>query len=529
MKLDQHCWFVCLVVLFGAGHYSAAAVRLPRVFGDGMVLQRERSLPVWGWAQPGEKVTVRFAGQEASAAAGGDGAWMVRLNPLQADPRPRELTISAANTVVVKNVLVGDIWLVSGDFGAYWQVYAVADAANEVANANYPAMRLLKVEMKTSNTPLRDIQGEWLECNPKTVKGFSALAYFFGRELHHELKVPIGLIDCSYRYSYTRSWLAPEGIRMMPELQPMREKLDSWDSTTETGSKAFGATIAAVEKWLPEAERALREGTPIPPQPLVPAPITARDDNYNSIGELSVAYHGMVHPLIPFALRGMLWSQGENGGEWNSMDASLRALAGGWRKLWGQGDFPFFIEPLAQVGAPSPVPCAGDGWTGLREGQINSAAMANSGIVVTTDVSDYIADDRNRQDAGWRFALLALAKEYGRDVIYSGPVYKAQKIDGDTVTISFDHAGSGLMAGEKIGLAPAREAKDGILKHFAIAGADKKWQWADARIAGNTVVLRSDKVAAPLAVRYAWCSNPQPANLYNREGLPAVPFRTDNW
>ena len=518
---------ICLT-LFGSLSTAGAAVRLPHVFGDGMVLQREKPVPVWGWAAPGEKVIVRFAAQQQSATAAADGAWMVRLKPLKADDKPQQLTIAGANTIVFKNVLVGDVWLCSGDFGAYWEVFAALDAANEIASADYPSMRLLKVTAKTSNAPLQDIQGSWMTCSPKTVNGFSALAYFFGRTLHRELKVPIGLIDCSYRYSYTRSWMAPEGFQLIPELKEPRVRMDSWDSTTATGQQSFDAVIAQVEKWLPQAQQALRDEKPMPPQPLLPAPLTARDDNYNSIGELSVAYFGMIRPLIPFAMRGVIWSQGENGTEANDRQHYMRGLSEGWRKAWGQGDFPFYFELLPQIGAPGTAPCSGDSWVALREGQIKSLSIPNSGMAVTFDVSDYMADTRNRQDAGFRLALWALAKEHHKDIEYSGPLYRSHRVEGDSVIVSFGHSG-GLMIGEKTGLAPVREMKTGTLKHFAIAGADKQWQWAEARIVGDTVVVRSDKVLAPIAVRYAWCSNPQGANLYNRAGLPAAPFRTDDW
>lgn len=509
---------------------SNAAVRLPHIFSDGMVLQREKPVPIWGWAKPGEKVTVKFAGQAVSSTTGADGRWMLKLNPLSTSDKPRELSVTGTDTLVFKDVLVGDVWLCSGDFGVYYEVFASANAEAEIAAANYPTMRLLKVASATSNTPLSDIQGQWMTCSPTSVSNFSALAYYFGRALHRELKVPIGVIDCSYRYSYIRSWLAPEGFRMIPELKESRDRMDSWNSTTDVGQKSFGEAVSRVEQWLPLADKAFRKGTPIPQQPLMPAPITGRDEFYQTIGELSAAYHGMVHPIIPFAIRGVVWSQGENGGEAETRQAHMQGLIEGWRKQWGQGDFPVYFELLPRVDAPSATPCVGgDHWTTIREGQLKSVSIPNTGAAVTFDVSDYVSDNRNRQDAGQRLALWALAKEYHEDIVYSGPTYRSHRIEGDSVTISFDNIGGGLMAGEKNDLAPTQELKPGVLRHFAIAGEDKKWQWADARIVGDTVVLRSDKVPTPVAVRYAWCPNPQAANLYNRDGLPAAPFRTDTW
>jgi len=226
----------------------------------------------------------------------------------------------------------------------------------------------------------------------------------------------------------------------------------------------------------------------------------------------------------------VVWSMGENGGgiEWNKYDAYMRGLVEGWRQGWGQGDFPVYFELLPQIGKPG-APGTGGQWAALREKQMQCLAISNTGMAVTYDVSDYIADARNRLDASERFARLALAREYGRKLEYCGPVYREQRIDGNRVIISFDHVGQGLLAGEKDGLAPLLPAAYGELKGFAIAGADKKWYWADARIVGQTVVLQSEQVPAPVAVRYAWADNPAGSNLYNRDGLPAVPFRTDEW
>jgi len=513
-----------------------AAVRLPKQFSDGMVLQRGKPAPVWGWAAPGEEVTVRFAGQRATAVADADGAWSVRLKPPAMSRQPRELTVTGANTVVVHNVVVGDVWLCSGDFGVYWELYSCLDAEQEIAGANYPLIRLLKVEGKSSNTPLKELQpewirGEWKVCSPETVADYSALAYFFGRALHRETGVPIGLIDASYRYSTIQSWVSAWGFHAVPELELPRNRIDSWDSTTDAGREAYRATLDRVEAWLPAAEQAFRDGKPIPAQPTPPAPKPAIDVNYWSLGELSNLYNGMIAPLMPFAIRGMVWSMGENGGgiEWNKYDSYMRGLVEGWRNRWGQGDFPVYFELLPQIGKTGGAPGAGGQWAAFREMQIRCLAIPNTGMVTTFDVSDYIAEARNRRDAGERFACLALAREYGHKLEYSGPVYREHRIDGNRVIISFDHVGHGLLAGEKDGLTPLLPAKDGSLKGFAIAGEDEKWYWADARIVGQTVVLQSEQAPAPVAVRYAWADNPAGSNLYNREGLPAVPFRTDDW
>jgi sialate O-acetylesterase len=523
-------WIGALLVGLSLALPAPAEVQLPRPFGNDMVLQRDKPVPVWGRAKPDESVTVRFDKQEKTVKAGADGKWMVKLDPMPASSEPRELKVSGSNTVTCRNVLVGDVWLCSGDFGVFYEVFACLDAEKEIAGADNPLIRLIKVPFRSSNEPLEDFEADWRVCTPTVVRGSSGLAYFFARALQRELKVPVGAIDASYRYSTTRSFISPQAYRTIPELSKPREKMESWDPTTETGQKAFSATVAAVEKWLPVAKQAFTEGKPIPPQPRVPAPLPIDDSCYRSLGELCNIYHGMIEPLIPFAIRGAVWSQGESGCmEPGKFRFYVQGLIQGWRQAWGQGDIPFCIELLPQMGKPAEAPLPIDSWTLMRMEQLQCRSVPRTAVVATFDVSDYVAETRNRQDPGERTALAALALEYGKNVVASGPVYKSHRVEGDRVIITYDSVGRGLMVGKKDGLAPVAEVKDGALKGFAIAGADKKWVWATAKIEGETVVLRSDAVAAPVAVRYAVAANPSAANLYNRDGLPAVPFRTDDW
>ncbi|NQU10124.1 hypothetical protein HQ590_04995, partial [bacterium] len=522
-----------LVVLMLAGP-AWAELKLATVFGDNMVLQRDRPVPVWGWAEPGDNITVTFAGQTKTTRADSLGAWKVTLDSLSASAVPQELVVQSeteSRQSAIGNVAIGDIWLCSGDFGVYYEMFACANAAQEAAAAQYPAIRLLKIPGKSSNTPLADIEGEWRVCSPEMITDFSALGYFFGRALHRETGVPIGVIDASYRYSSARGWIPPAGFRMIPELKKPRDRMDSWDPTTPTGHEAFSTAVAQVEQWLPGAEQAFRDGTPIPPQPRLPAPTPATDSNYLSIREYSLHYQGMIHPLIPFAIRGLVWSLGESGClEGDKFRFYLQGLFLSWRQAWGQGEFPVYLELLPQVGKPPGQPGAIDFWTRMREDQMKCLTMVpNTDMAVTFDVSDYVADGRNRVDAGERLARVALARDYGKNIVYSGPRFHDYRLDGDKVIIFFDHVGSGLMVGEKPGLAPTRELKNGVLQGFAVAGEDKKWHWAEAKIDGGTVIVRSDQVPAPVAVRYAYASNPGNCNLYNREGLPAAPFRTDEW
>ena len=506
---------------------SLTGLWLPSFFGNSMVLQRDQPVPVWGWADSGDEITVAFAGQTKTVCAATNGAWRVTLDAMPASAKPRDMLVRSKNgnrQLKLENILIGDVWLLSGDFGAYWEMFSSANAAQELPAANHPALRLLQVWGKSSNEPLNDILGGWRVCTSENVRGFSALGYFYGRALNRELGVPIGVIDASYRYSEIQGWMPPAAFRMIPELSKLRYRMDSWDSTTMAGQKEFSATVSNVAKWLPLAEQAFHEGKPIPQQPLVPAPLTAIDLNYGSITELSLNYQGMIHPLIPMRIRGVVWSLGENG---NFNFFHLQGLIQSWRQAWGQGDFPFYLELIPNRpsrGAPHPAQI-----DSMRDGQIKCLALPNTGVAVTFDVSDYLSDNRNRKDPAERLAQLALAKEYGRKLVYSGPSCKNHRIEGDRVVIGFDHVGGGLIVGDKRGLAPLVEVKDGALKGFAIAGADQKWHWADARIVGDTVEVRSGEVPVPVAVRYACGSDTAGANLYNRDGLPAVPFRTDAW
>jgi sialate O-acetylesterase len=531
-------WMVtaCVLVMGAMGvHDAAADVKVANIFGHDMVLQREKAVPVWGRGEPGSKVTVKFGGQEKSVVCGADGKWAVRLEAMPASKVARVMTVTDGgktpeSTVVLKNVVVGDVWLCSGDFGVWWEMFSVLDTKNELAKAKNPMIRVVKVAPHNSNVPLESIEGAWRECGAVSIEGFSALGYFFGAELQKELDVPVGLIDASYRYSHERAWMAPEGFRSVPELKVPRDKMDSWDPSTEKGKEAFGATIAAVEKWLPAAEKAYQEGKALPRQPRFPAPLPATDVNYLSNGELSLMYYGMICPVKPYAIRGVIWSIGESSAlEVSKFRFYLKGLIEGWRKEWGQGDFPFYVEVLAAVGnepdRSKPVP-ATDGWAVLRQEQAAvGTVVKNTGIAVSYDVSDYVADLRNRQDAGRRLALVALANEYGKKVEYSGPVFKEMKVEAGAAVLSFEHVGKGLMAGKKVGLAPVAEVAQ--LEGFAICGADKKWHWGAAKIVGATVVVSSPEVKEPWGVKYATFGNPAFCNLYNRDGLPAVPFAVD--
>jgi sialate O-acetylesterase len=471
-----------------AGSVASADVSLPKIFGNGMVLQRGLATPVWGWAEPGEEVTVEFGDQNKTTKADDKGAWSVKLDAQKENSKGQSLKVSGKNTVSFEDVLLGDVWICSGQSNMEWAVRNSMNPAEELKAANYPNIRLFDVPgHTTSPTPKDKLPGgDWKKCAPDTVGSFSAVGYFFGRRLHKESKVPIGLIGTNWGGTRIEPWTPPVGFHQVPELKAIADEVDKFDETTKVG----GQTPTAI-------------------------------------------YQSMVHPLAPYGVRGAIWYQGEsNGGEGESYFHKMQALIKGWRSVWGQGDFPmyFYFVQLADFQQPNDSPEGGNGWAKLREAQRKSLTIPHTGMAVITDVGN--ATDihpRNKQDVGSRLAQWALRDVYRKDVVPSGPLFKELKIEDGKARVIFDHAGDGLIVGKKEGLAPTELVKDGKLERFAVAGKDKKWHWADAKIDGDAVVVWSKDVPEPVAVRYAYSMNPAGANLYNSLGLPASPFRSDDW
>ena len=515
---------VLVLCTLAIGATAPAAVRLPKVFGDHMVLQRGMPVPVWGWAEKGQELTVTFAGQEKKATAGADGRWMVKLDALETSEKPATLTVTAGGegkAIRLKDVLVGEVWIGSGQSNMEMGVGGCLEAGKVIKDAKYPKIRLFTVPKRPSGYPMDDVDGQWRACDPGSVGGFSAALYFFGLRIHKDVGVPVGLIHTSWGGTRIEPWTPPCGFKAVESLKGIVKQVADARARYD---REMAASLGAIEGWLSRAKSAVARKGSIPPFPALPR------HPLNSSGTPTGLYNGMVHPLIPFAFRGATWYQGEsNGGEGMSYYEKKKALIGGWRELWGQGDFAFYFVQLANFQAPSRKPEGGDGWARVREAQTACLDIPHTGMAVIIDIG--MAGNihpKNKQDVGERLALWALAKDYGKkDLVYSGPQFKSMKVDGGKIVVSFDHVGGGLMVGEKEGLAPTKEVKDGELKQFAIAGADKKWVWAKAEIQGETVVVSSDEVAKPVAVRYAFSMNPEGCNLYNKEGLPAVPFRTD--
>ncbi len=499
----------CLLVA-GWATFTPAAVRLPAAIGDNMVLQQGQPVPIWGWADAGEKVTVSLLGQTKSALPDAGGKWIVRLDPLQAGG-PHTMTVAGTNSITLKNILVGEVWLCSGQSNMQMTVNNSNNAQEEIAAANYPQIRLLSVPCKGTQEPQQDFNGQWTECSPKTVGSFSAAAYFFGRKLHQDLKVPIGLIHCSWGGSSCEAWVKRSVLEADAQYKPL---LDSWDERVQNydPQKAQEAWQKQLDAWKKQASAAKAAGKEAPKPPHKPIdPCTGQHRPAN-------CYNGMLLPLIPYGIRGAIWYQGEtNAGRAYQYRHLFPLMIRQWRADWAQGDFPFYFVQLANFMAVKPQP-VDSAWAELREAQTMTLSTPNTGMAVIIDIGE--ANDihpKNKQDVGKRLALWALAKTYGKKLVYSGPLFKSMEKKDNQIVIHFDHVGSGLVA------------KDGQpLKGFAIAAADRKFVWAEARIVGDTIVVSSPSVPDPVAVRYAWADNPV-CNLYNQEGLPANPFRTDDW
>lgn len=451
-----------------------AEVRLPALFSDHMVLQQERAVPIWGWADPGEEISVSIAGQRKTAGADADGKWKVTLGKLAPGPA-LTLTVIGKNTVTVNDVLVGEVWLGSGQSNMARTTKSAKDFAKEQVAADLPSIRMFRVESGAATNAQADCRGSWKVCSPETVGGYSAVLFFFGRELHQQLKLPMGLIHSSVGGTAIELWTDADLQRQQPELRPLFDAL------------AQRANDAAATKKLPPNARI-------------------------KIGGL---FNGKIAPLIPYALRGVIWYQGE--GNTKSMEQArlyeyqLPLLIKDWRRRWGD-EFPFAWVQLPNFAKN------GEPWCVVREGMLKTLALPHTGMAITVDIGNPDnVHPQNKEEVGRRLSLWALGSVYGKEVpAISGPLPAGHKFKGGEVTLEFRHTNGGLVA------------KGGALKGFVVAGEDRKWHPAQARIAGTQVIVSCTEVPRPVAVRYAWEANPD-CNLFNGAGLPASPFRADDW
>ena len=648
-----------LLLMFVLADPARAEVRLPALIGDNMVLQRGLKVRIWGNADPREKITVIFEKTSLHTVADTRGGWEVWLPPLKAGG-PFDLTIKGANVLTVKNILVGEVWLCSGQSNMEWPLVNTLDSAEAVKNANYPQIRLFTVAKQTSASPLTDLEGRWVVTTPDEAAHFSAVGYFFGRELHQQLKVPVGLIDSSWGGTPAEAWTSHEALVSVPLLRPILDRyrsslnplpitketyvraLAQWeeknlhvdpgnkgeasgyaDPATSTadwnkidlpkqietagllvdGAIWFRRVVEVPESWsgkdlvlnLPPIDDhdityfngtkigSIGRETPnsymVARKYVVPGSLVHSGPNviairvFDSAGEggfspggamsieaagsavsdvislrgtwdykvelalepkrpdwstrpeaagvsnqnnPSFLYNAMIAPLVPFAIRGVIWYQGEsNAGRAFQYRTLFPALIRDWRKAWGR-DFPFYFVQLANWRARKAEPSESD-WAELREAQLMTLGAPQTGMAVTIDIGDENdLHPRNKLDVARRLAAWALAKTYGRSVIVSGPLFDRFSIEGNKVLIRFKHA-AGL-----------KTIDGGPVKGFAIAGADRRFVWAEARIEGRTVIVSSPSVPRPVAVRYGWADSPI-VNLSNKAGLPASPFRTDDW
>lgn len=484
------------------------------LFTHNAVLQRDKPIPVWGTADAGENVSVTFGGHTVSTTAAADGKWRVDLPPSPANATASDLIIKGNNTLTLSGVVVGEVWLASGQSNMEWGVHSTYDQALDVpASARFPLIRHIKIACTRANAPAATVpvaKATWQIAGPATTGEFSAVGYYFAKDIHEITGVPVGIIGSNWGGSPIEAWISPSALAADPAFAVVKERWAGYVANYPNQLKKHAADLAA---WEAERDAAKAANTPFtthaPWKPGAPA---------ESSHEPSVLNNGMIHPLAPYALRGAIWYQGEsNAGRPNEYHALFSAMIADWRAQFGQGAFPFYWVQLANFGNPQ-----GTGWAFLREAQTQTLAVPNTGQAVIIDVGD-VRDihPRNKKDVGRRLARLALKRDYGINVVDSGPVMQKAEREGAGFRISFTNTHGGLIA-------PLNE-----LAGFELAGQDKAFKPAQAKIEKDasgqeTIVVTSAEVPEPVAVRYAWRDAPV-AGLFNKEGLPAVPFRSDSW
>lgn len=636
---------IFLAIIIVTSYSVFGNVRLPKIFGDNMVLQRERPITIWGWADPKEKINLQFNTQRRTVTGGKDGKWKVTLNP-EAAGGPYQLVVKGKNTVTFNNVLVGDVWICSGQSNMEWPLRLSNNADEEIRQANFPAIRHFKVPNVVAVEPADDLTGgDWKVCSPETAGDFTAVGYFFARHLNHELNIPIGLINTSWGGTHVETWTSREAFENSDEFKTMIAAMPrlNLDSIANANANAAKERVANLQGKLPDADDNVQTWKEISlddstwPTMTVPrlwegqalgnidgivwyrkafelsaeeagkeaglqvAKIDDHDETYvngTKVGGIkrysddrkysipagvlkegknviairvedtgggggiygdaasvkitvggkvyplagtwsyrveklvvsagvgpndypTLLFNAMVSPLIPYSIKGVIWYQGEsNVGRSFQYRKAFPLMITDWRKHWNQGEFPFYYVQLASFNADGGNSNKGSGWAELREAQTLTLSVPNTGMAVTTDIGDpHDIHPRNKQDVGKRLAAIALNKTYGKNNVFAGPTYESMKAEGNKAIITFTNIGSGLMAKDKYG----------YLKGFEIAGADKKFYYAKAFIEDDHVIVYSEKVSSPVAVRFGWADDATDSNLFNEERFPAVPFRTDDW
>ncbi len=637
---------ILLIAVIFIGYGAAADVRLPKIFGDNMVLQRNQAIVVWGWSSPKEKITVQLNKQSKTIKAGKDGRWKLSLDPEKAGG-PYELIVRGKNTITFNNVAIGEVWICSGQSNMEWSVRNSNHAETEIPKANYPDIRHIKVPNSIATQPKNDISDtNWKACSPETVGDFTAVGYFFARKLWEDVNVPIGLINTSWGGTHVETWISRESFEESEEFKSMIAAMPklNLDSLARKNSEAAVKHIEGLQGRIPknsddvvqwkeiafddsswpqmmipgrwegqalgnfDGQVWFRKTFSIPAENIakevmlelgmiddadetfvngvkvgelknssakrkytIPAGTLKSGENviavrvtdtgggggiYGEPGEIKLSYgnaveslagtwsyqveslsksssgvgpnsyptllyNAMIHPLVPYTIRGAIWYQGEsNAGRAYEYRKSFPLLINDWRKQWGQGDFPFYFVQLASFNSANGNSEKGSTWAELREAQTLTLSLPNTGMVVTTDIGDpKDIHPRNKQDVGTRLASVGLQDIYEKTLVSGGPVYQSMETAGNKAILTLTNIGSGLMVKDKYG----------YLKGFEIAGADRKFFYAKAYIEGDKIMVHHESVKDPVAVRFGWADDASENNLFNREGFPAVPFRTDNW
>jgi len=543
-SLLQNLFCASGIALFTASTLHAD-VKMPAIFGDHMVLQGEMKIPVWGMAEPDEAVTVTLGESTAKTKADEKGKWHVALPSSKFTDKAQVLTVAGRNTLKFEDVLVGDVWVCSGQSNMEFTMKRAHNAATEIPKADDPLIRLFFVTKKTSLVPVDEVTGKWVLCTPETIPSFSAVGYFFAKELRPILKRPMGLIGTYWGGTPAQSWTSLPGLKKEPVLSGYIEAYDKVSADSEKLKEGYEERLAAYKEanqkwkdengaafdaemaqWAEDRKKAIEANQPQPPKPTpaVPQP-TAPPSPYGTQNTPTALFNGMVAPLIPYAIKGVIWYQGEaNAAKSEEYTTLFPTMIKDWREKWAQGDFPFLFVQLAcyKPGGPS--------WPLLRESQAKTLSVPNTGMASAVDVGNP-ADihPADKLDVGHRLALVARHVAYGENIVFSGPMYESMKVEGDKVVIKFKHTGGGLA----IGVPPWSPKGDvpppaDSLQGFVIAGEDKKFVPAEAKIEGDKVIVSSAQVPKPVAVRYAWDAVPV-CNLYNKEQLPAISFRTNDW
>ena len=493
---------------------AQAELKLPAIIGDNMILQQKQVNPIWGWDTPGSEITVKFAGQTKNAKTGADGKWTVKLDAVPANAKPVTMSIKGTSSMVLKNVLVGEVWICSGQSNMQMSVQSSWDADLEIATAKFPNIRLISVPQVGTQEPQQDFKGAWVECSPQTVGGFSAVGYFYGRVLHQMLDVPVGLINNAWGGSAAEAWVRRDVLEKDPRFKLLMENTKKNEANLQSpeAKTKYEAALAAWKKQADDAKKADKPFTVRAPQ--------APDGWLRGNARPGNIYNGVLLPTIGYGIKGAIWYQGESNASRAYEYASLFPLMiTHWRSEWQQGDFPFYWVQLADFMAESAQP--GDSnWAELRESQTKTqSAIKNGGQAVIIDIGE--ANDihpKNKRDVAERLARWALAKDYGVKLPYRSPEFKGIEITGNKAVVTLDTFGGSL-----------RTVDVNDVKGVAICGEDKKWVWATAKIIGNDKLeVSAAGVAKPVAVRYAWSDNPV-CNLFSKDGLPVTPFRSDNF